>query len=640
MKFFITGIITLLLNVSTFSQSNDTYWWNDNVFYEIFVRSFYDSDGDGIGDFNGITQKLDHLNDGDPNTTIDLGVTGIWLMPINSSPSYHGYDITDFWKVNEDYGTLNDLKNLISEAGKRGIKVIMDLVLNHSSAQHPWFFSSTDPNSDKRDWYVWKDTNPGHLGPWGQPVWHLSNGTYYFGVFWDQMPDLNLENLQVKNELFDISRYWLEEVGFAGFRLDAIKHFVEDGPNMEHVAGSFEFLRDFRTHLKSIDTNILAVGEVFSGTYDVSKYVDGTGVDFCFDFEIGYAISNSIIQGHSGNLYNTMNKLINAYPSLQYAPFLRNHDQNRIFSDFSENMTHMKLAASIYLALPGIPFMYYGEEIGMIGTGDHENIRTPMQWSDDSNGGFTTGTPWQPLKPNYPANNVKNFNDDPESLLNLYRNKIATRNSETALRKGAYKPINTNRGALFSFARHTESEMIMVLNNLSSGELTNVTLSLSSTDFGQGSYSLINLADSSNIGTLDINENGGFQNHELDVPLKAYNSLLIKLIPIVTGINQSDFSPNDFMLYQNYPNPCNPTTTIKYQIPKNKSQLSSNHQFQNVTLKVYDILGKGLVTLVNEVKAPGTYEVEFSSANLPSKVYFYKLQAGSFVLTKKMILLK
>ena len=158
-------------------------WWNDEVFYEIFVRSFQDSDGDGIGDIQGIINKLDYLNDGDPNTTSDLGITGLWLMPIFPSPSYHGYDVTNYRDINPDYGTLDDFRRLLTEAHARGIKVIIDFVGNHTSDQHPWFTASTAGQS-KRDWYIWQETNPNYNGPWGQTVWHQRNNAYYYGLFW------------------------------------------------------------------------------------------------------------------------------------------------------------------------------------------------------------------------------------------------------------------------------------------------------------------------------------------------------------------------------------------------------------------------------------------------------------------------
>ena len=215
-------------------------WWNDTTFYEIFVRSFYDSDGDGAGDLNGLIGKLDYLNDGDPTTTSDLGVTGIWLMPIMASPSYHGYDVTDYYQVNPEYGTNEDFKRLIEEAHKRGIRVIIDLVLNHTSAEHPWFIESQDPNSPKRDWYVWSDEEPQGKG------WHPGkNGGYYYGYFGEHMPDLNYKNPAVTEEMQKVVRFWLEEMGADGFRLDAVKYLYEDGKRIEHTPATHEWLKGF-----------------------------------------------------------------------------------------------------------------------------------------------------------------------------------------------------------------------------------------------------------------------------------------------------------------------------------------------------------------------------------------------------------
>ncbi|MEM9024449.1 MAG: alpha-amylase family glycosyl hydrolase, partial [Bacteroidota bacterium] len=205
------------VETQTFSQfiridQQETFWWNDAVFYEIFVRSFQDSDGDGRGDFRGLIDRLDYLNDGDPTTTDDLGVTGIWLMPVQQSPSYHGYDATDYRTIENDYGTNQDFLDFMDAAHERGIRVIVDLVMNHSSSQHPWFLESVNPNSSRRDWYVWEDSNPGDIGPWGQTVWHQRNNDFFYGVFWSGMPDLNYATQEVKDEMFDIARFWLEDL--------------------------------------------------------------------------------------------------------------------------------------------------------------------------------------------------------------------------------------------------------------------------------------------------------------------------------------------------------------------------------------------------------------------------------------------
>ena len=271
-----------------------TNWWNDTVFYEVFVRSFYDSDGDGVGDINGLIERLDYLNDGDPTTTDDLGITGIWLMPIMESPSYHGYDVVDYYKVDEEYGTEEDFKRLMAEADKRGIKVIVDLVLNHTSAQHPWFTEArADESGENRDWYVWEEENPGWRGPEGQQVWHGSPTGYYYGVFWDQMPDLNLTNEQTTAEMQDIARYWIEDMGVDGFRLDAIKHLIEEGQKQTNTESTHAWMQDFHVVYKEANPDAFAIGEVWSPTFEVVKYI-GDEVDAAFEFDLAQAILGGV----------------------------------------------------------------------------------------------------------------------------------------------------------------------------------------------------------------------------------------------------------------------------------------------------------------------------------------------------------
>ncbi len=244
-------------------------WWNEVVWYEIFVRSFYDSDGDGIGDFNGLTQKLDYLNDGDPSTDTDLGIGGIWLMPIHPSPSYHGYDVTDYRGINTDYGTMEDFKNFLAAAHERGIKVIIDYVMNHTSTEHPWFQASAAGDSHFRDFYRWEDSNPGYTGPWGQQVWHQRNGDYYYGLFWGGMPDLNYENPAVKDSMFAISDFWIEDIGVDGFRQDAVLYIDEDGSTLKNTPETFQFWQDFTTNLKAANPDAFSVGEAWEPTETV-----------------------------------------------------------------------------------------------------------------------------------------------------------------------------------------------------------------------------------------------------------------------------------------------------------------------------------------------------------------------------------
>ncbi|MGQ0600216.1 MAG: alpha-amylase family glycosyl hydrolase, partial [Anaerolineales bacterium] len=267
-------------------------WWNDTVFYEIFVRSFRDSDGDGVGDFNGLIEKLDYLNDGDPTTTTDLGVTGIWLMPITESPSYHGYDVVDYYAVDQEYGTREDFARLLDEAHQRGIKVIVDLVLNHTGLDHPWFKEADAGNAEYRDWYLWADEAPNYRGPWGQQVWYAAKDGYYYAVFWSGMPDLNLENPKVTTQIQDITRFWLEEMNVDGLRLDAIKHFVEQGPAQENTPATHAWLQSYFQFYKSVDPNTFTVGEAWTDTPKVVDYI-GDEVDVAFEFDLAKAFLTS-----------------------------------------------------------------------------------------------------------------------------------------------------------------------------------------------------------------------------------------------------------------------------------------------------------------------------------------------------------
>ncbi|MDQ3045297.1 MAG: alpha-amylase family glycosyl hydrolase, partial [Chloroflexota bacterium] len=227
-------------------------WWDEAVCYEVFVRSFADSDGDGIGDLLGLIDRLDYINDGDPNGGDDLGATCIWLMPVFASTSYHGYDVEDYYTIDPDYGTNEEFTEFITQAHDRGIRVILDLVLNHTSREHPWFQDAlANPDSPYRGWYIWADEHPGYNGPWGAPAWHPSplGDEFYYGIFWEGMPDLNYRNAEVTAEAEKVSAFWLNEMGADGFRLDAIKHLIEDERIQENTPETHEWLRDYRIYL-------------------------------------------------------------------------------------------------------------------------------------------------------------------------------------------------------------------------------------------------------------------------------------------------------------------------------------------------------------------------------------------------------
>ena len=361
--------------------ATDFGWWNKTVFYELFVRSFYDSDGDGIGDFNGIIQKLDYLNDGDPETTDDLGISGIWLMPINPSPSYHGYDVTDYLDVNPEYGTLEEFKKFLDEAHARGIKVIIDLVLNHTSTQHPWFVeSSASTDNPYRDYYIWADPPPSYKSPWGADVWHSIDTGSYYGIFWGGMPDLNYSNPAVTTEAQEIIRFWLEDVGVDGFRLDAIKHLIENGEMQENTEATHVWWEGFYDYYTSINPEAFTVGEAWTNTAEVVRYI-GDEMNIAFEFDTAGAIITSARTETNRAVQSAHELVLESYPPHQYATFLTNHDQSRVMSELRRRDDRAKTAASLLLTGPGVPFLYYGEEIGQAGHKPDENIRTPMQWN-------------------------------------------------------------------------------------------------------------------------------------------------------------------------------------------------------------------------------------------------------------------
>ncbi|ADR21963.1 hypothetical protein MATR_04020 [Marivirga tractuosa] len=507
--------------------NTDTYWWNETVFYEIFVRSFYDSDGDGIGDFQGLIQKLDYLNDGNPATHHDLGVKGIWLMPIHQSPSYHGYDVTDYRELESDYGTNEDFKEFIAAAHERGIKVIIDYVMNHSSSEHPWFRDSKNPADEKRDWYVWEDSNPGGSGPWGQNVWHQSNGDYYYGLFWGGMPDINYETPGVKEEMFDISTFWLEEMNVDGFRLDAVKYIYETEEGLEDVEETFQFWKDFRTHYKSINPNSFSVGEAWTSTNKAREYVGKDGLDYVFEFDLANAIIGAVINGNADGLVAKSQEVMGSYPYLQFGTFLTNHDMDRVMNVLGSDKAKAKQVAELLMTLPGIPYLYYGEEIGMLGQKPDEDIRLPMQWSDASNAGFTTGSPWRAPESDYPDKNVAEQQTAPESLWRVYQDAISTRNSQQALRTGNYSSISSSDNSIFSFIRQENEEQIIVVANLTSSSKSNIAINLNSSSLIAGSYQLVDLLSGNQVD-LTINSGGSFN---LDIAeMEAHSTHIYKLM--------------------------------------------------------------------------------------------------------------
>jgi len=391
---------------------------------------------------------LDYLNDGNPETSTDLGITGIWLMPIYPSPTYHGYNVTDYYSVNPDYGTVDDLKNLLDAAHARGIRLILDLTLNHTSNEHPWFVQSMDPSAPYHDWYIWSDVDPGYTGSWGQQVWFPLNGMYYYGTFSAWSPDLNYKNPAAYAEMHEVVRFWMEEIGVDGFRLDAAKHIVEEGSKQANTASTHAWWENFRLFYKQVNPLAVTVAEIWDEPHINAEYVQGDEVDLAFEFYLADAYVNSVNIESSKTVNEQIELSYNLIPPLQYATFLTNHDQDRVFSHVGNDPQKVMALAALLLTGPGVPFLYYGEEIGMEGQYPHEQIRRPMQWSADQIAGFSTVEPWEPLGPGWESYNVDLESDDPASILSHYRNLISARNQHSALRVGDLKVVNKGNESL------------------------------------------------------------------------------------------------------------------------------------------------------------------------------------------------
>jgi len=443
-------------------------WWRDGVCYEVFVRSFADADGDGIGDLRGLTSRLNYINDGNPQTATDLGANCIWLMPIDKSMSYHGYDVVDYYHVDPRYGTDDDFRNLVAEAHKRGIHVIVDFVPNHSGSQNPWFQAALrDPGSPYRDWYRWSTTLPAQKGPWGQEAWHKSpvRDEYYYGVFWHEMPDLNYQNPSVRAEMQKVLTYWLKEMHADGFRFDAIPYLIEERNVLQHSRGTHEVLRQFGNVIRAQSPQSFTIGEESDIDALPTYYPDQ--LDSYFEFAVAFGILDAASTGERAAFVNAITRPSAVKWQGRWSPFLTNHDQPRVMTVLNGDFAKARVAASALLMLPGMPFIYYGEEIGMLGAKPDETIRTPMQWSRDPNGGFTAGTPWEALQPDWSIKNVDAQDGDVGSLLNHYRRLIHLRNAHVALKRGRLIMASTDvsQRATTAFMRIDPAETVFVALN-------------------------------------------------------------------------------------------------------------------------------------------------------------------------------
>ena len=420
--------------------------------YEVFVRSFYDSNGDGIGDLRGLTQKLDYIS--------GLGVDCVWLMPVAESPSYHGYDVTDYYKVEPDYGTNDDFKTFVSAAHQHHIAVLVDLVLNHTSSEHPWFQEALrDTAAPHRAWYRWSKDSGSN--------WHKSpvRDEYYFGLFWSGMPDLNWENPAVMDEMKRVATFWLDSLHVDGFRLDAVRHLVEAGNEFSNTPGTHAVLRAYGQFVRSIAPQSYTIGEVWDSPEVILTYYPDQ-LDAYFAFPISEALLDAVKTGKAGALLPTVQQFQRAVPGYRFAPFQRNHDQTRTMTALGNDTAGAKLAVTVLLTLPGVPFIYYGEEIGMTGDKPDERLRTPMQWTATSRG-FTSGKPWETAQADTLSVNVAAEEQRATSLLKLYRVLIHLRAKNAALRSGTLEPVRTGNDAVLAYERRdSTARRVLVIANL------------------------------------------------------------------------------------------------------------------------------------------------------------------------------
>ena len=481
-------------------------WWQHAVFYEIYPRSFADTNNDGVGDLRGIASKMAYLH--------KLGVDAIWITPCFPSPQVDfGYDVSDYENIDPQYGTMKDFDRMMKEGQKQKVRIVLDFVMNHTSDKHKWFLDSrSSRNSDKRDWYIWRDPKPdgGPPNNWisifGGPAWKLDTTTkqYYYHFFYPQQPDLNWRNPAVKQAMFDVTRFWYRR-GVAGFRLDAVDTLFEDpslrdnpvkpgtnkmgDPNEDNIYNTklpevHDILRELRQVAQ--DNNAVLIGETW--TKDITglkEYYGEHGNELQMPMDFLFTMVNKLSP-------EEFRKQIAAVTSAGGWPVyvLSNHDIKRAYDRYGDgqhNDAIAKMMAALYLTLPGTPIMYYGEEIGMenndpvrkedvkdpigkIGWPEEkgrDGERTPMQWSDATNAGFSKGTPWLPVPASYKTHNVATEEQDPDSILNFYRAMLKLRHENPQLLEGEYIPLNESDAKVLSYLRLYKGQAVLVSLNMS-----------------------------------------------------------------------------------------------------------------------------------------------------------------------------
>jgi len=489
----------------------DNLWYKDAIFYELQVKSFYDSNGDGMGDFRGLIERLDYLQ--------ELGIDCIWITPFYPSPlKDDGYDIADYYNVHPDYGTTQDFKAFVKEAHRRNMKVMTDLVLNHTSDQHPWFQESrSDPKSPRRNYYVWSDTDQRYQDAriiftdtersnW---TWDPVAQQYFWHRFFSHQPDLNFDNPRVRRSMFKVLRHWLE-MGVDGFRADAVPYLFErEATNCENLPETHVYLKEVRRELDRSFPGRILLAEANQWPADVRPYFgDGDEFHMAFNFPVMPRIYMALRREDRTPIVDIIAQLPEIPDPCQWCLFLRNHDEltlemvtdeerdymyieyakdprmkinvgirRRLAPLVDNGRRRMELLNGLLFTLPGSPIIYYGDEIGMgdnIYLGDRNGVRTPMQWSGDRNAGFSRADAARLYSPviadpvyGYQAINVEAQLRDPSSLLNWMKRLIRLRKNYPVFGRGATEFIHPTNNKVLVYIRKDERQTVLVVNNLS-----------------------------------------------------------------------------------------------------------------------------------------------------------------------------
>ena len=489
----------------------DVTWYKHAIIYQAHVRTFYDSNGDGVGDFQGLAQKLDYLQ--------ELGINTIWLMPFFPSPLRDdGYDISDYYSVHSSYGTLEDFTTFLKSAHARQIRVIIEMVLNHTSDQHPWFQQSrSSQDNPRRDWYVWSDTDTGYpearinfvdseLSNW---AWDPISKSYYWHRFFSHQPDLNYDNPAVREEMWNVMKFWLE-IGVDGFRLDAVPYLVErEGTNCENLPETHAILKELRRKLDEQFPGKMLLAEANQWPADLRPYfADGNEFHMAFHFPLMPRMFMGVKLEDRKPITEILQQTPEIPPSCQWCLFLRNHDEltlemlttverdymndtyakdkemrlnlgirRRLAPLLDNDRRRIELMHGMLMSLPGTPSIYYGDEIGMgdnTKLGDRNGVRTPMQWTGGWNGGFSAAEPEKLYAPlihdpvyGFPAVNVVSQKKTEHSLLNWIGRIIAVRKTTNVFGAGSIEFLYPANHRILAYVRQLESETILVVNNLS-----------------------------------------------------------------------------------------------------------------------------------------------------------------------------